>query len=902
MTLTTIPMTLTINGHTHDIAAEPDSLLLLALRNDLGLNGAKIGCALSQCGVCTVLRDGEPIRSCVTTVREAAGAAITTLEGLAPGNDLHPIQRAFLDEQAAQCGYCIPGMIVATAALLATTPDPTNAEIHAALAGNLCRCGAHVRIMRAVRRAARAMAKLSAALPAAALSLTPPATPEPATESEPGERLNDLIELHPDGRVTIRAGKVELGTGVRTALTQIVAEELDLPIHCLTMIAGDTATTPDQGTTAGSKTIQSAGPILRRAAAGARTTLLDRAAQRLDQPSDRLVVSDGVIRDPSSLGPGIGYGDLIGDPPVDGQTIVEPGEVTLKDPAAYQVVGQSVPRVDLLAKLTGGAAYVHDLTLDGMLHGRVIRPMVRTIDGVGATLVSVDESSLDGLPGIVAVVRSGSFLGVVAERDAQALAAAQALRATLTEPARLPPFADRFDAIRDAPTIDQDIATDGDLDLGFAAATQTLSATYRHPWQAHASIGPSCAVADVRPDGATVWCASQGVFSLREALAPVLGLPEASVRVVHMEGPGCYGHNGADDVAADAALLSRAVGRPVRVIWSRQGEFAWEGKGPAMVCEVRTGLGADDDIVAWAYEVWTPTHSTRPSGQPGNLLAAQLKSPPVTYAPLGRGGGTRNALTSYRFPNQRLTAHWVTNPTLRPSALRSLGGLANTTANETAMDELAALAGADPVAFRLRHLDDPRAIAVIERAAVLAGWQQRPAGSNAARPVPNDDGALTGRGVAFARYETAYAYVAIVAEVEVVPASGAVRVSRVYVAHDCGLIVNPDGVRNQIEGNVIQGISRALIEEVTWDETRVTALDWDSYPILGFAGIPAIAIDLIDRPDEPSCGAGEGAICPMVAAVGNAIFAATGARLRTVPFTPERVRAAMSGNQVRDDR
>ncbi len=880
--------TLTVNGEAHYLAAEPDSPLLLALRNDLGLNGAKVGCALSQCGVCTVLRDGQPIRSCVTTVREAAGAEITTREGLGTPGRLHPVQQAFLDEQAAQCGYCIPGMIVATAALLEATPDPTDAEIHAALSGNLCRCGAHVRIMRAVRRAARTMARSPTALPAAVSSPPPLSAIEATVESEPGERLNDWIELHPDGRVTIRAGKVELGTGVRTALTQIVAEELDLPAHCLTMVAGDTATTPDQGTTAGSKTIQSAGPILRRAAAEARATLLARAARHLGVPADRLHVFDGVVRDIDTPGRSVDYSDLIGDE----QTDDRPGEVTFKDPAAYRVVGQSVPRVDLLAKLTGGAAYVHDLKLDGMLYARVIRPMVRTIDGVGATLVSVDETSLGGLPGIVAVVRNGNFLGVVAEQDAQALAAAQALRATWSELDRLPPFADRFDAVREAPTVDQAIATDGDLDRGFAAATQTLSATYRHPWQAHASIGPSCAVADVRPDGATVWCASQGVFPLREALAPVLGLPESAVRVIHMEGPGCYGHNGADDVAADAALLSRAVGRPVRVIWSRQGEFAWEGKGPAMVSEVRVGLGADGRIVAWDYDVWTPTHSTRPGGQPGNLLAGQLKAPPVPHAPLDRGGGTRNALTSYRFPNQRLTAHWVTNPALRPSALRSLGGLANTTANETMMDELAALAGADPVAFRLRHLDDPRAVAVIERVAALAGWQTRPAEPPGANPVPND-GLLVGRGIAFARYETAYAYVAVVAEVRVVPVTGAVRVSRVCVAHDCGLIVNPDGVRNQIEGNVIQGISRALIEEVTWDETQVTSLDWGSYPILGFTDIPQIEIDLIDRPDEPSWGAGEGAICPMVAAVGNAIFDATGVRLRTVRFTPERVRASL---------
>jgi CO/xanthine dehydrogenase Mo-binding subunit len=427
------------------------------------------------------------------------------------------------------------------------------------------------------------------------------------------------------------------------------------------------------------------------------------------------------------------------------------------------------------------------------------------------------------------------------------------------------------------------LAATGGVDAALAGAVTTIWATYDFPVVAHASLGPSCAVADVRRDGATVWASAQGPYALRRSLASLLGLPEEAVRVIHREGAGCYGHNGGDDVAADAAILSRAVGRPVRVQWSRRDEFAWEPKSPAMVVEMVAGLDASGDIAAWTHDVWTPTHVTRPNGDADRLLAGQELGFPSSTARYG--GGDRNAPVTYGFPEMRTTVHWVGDSPLRASALRSLGGTHNTAANEWFLDEIAALTGVDPVALRLRYLDDPRAVAVVEAAAEAAGW---------GTPLPAVAGMLTGRGVAFVRYELDHAYVATVAEVAVDPDSGEVRVTRVVVAHDCGRIVNPDGVRNQIEGNVIQGVSRALKEQVTWDHREVTSLTWAEYPILTFAEAPEIEVVLLDRPDEPSLGAGEPAICTVPAAIGNAI-AAAGARLHELPFTPKRVLRALDG-------
>lgn len=696
------------------------------------------------------------------------------------------------------------------------------------------------------------------------------------------DQVDAWLAVTNDGTVTVFSGKVELGTGVRTALAQIVADELDVPFARVTMVMGDTARTPDEGYTAGSATIQSSGLTLRKASAEARQALLALAADRLGAPAAQLSVKDGVVSVQGDPSKSVAYGALIGNQRFNRKIS---GTAPTKPPSAYTIVGTPVPRVDIPPKITGGAAYLQDFTVPGMLHGRVVRPA-----GVGATLQSYDEGSVSGIAGIVNVVRNGDFLGVVAEREEQAIKAAQQLKVTWQTGTPLPKMGDLFSWVRGQPTTDKALVTNGDVAGALRSAAKTLQATYHQPYQMHAAIGPSCAVADVRPDKAVIWSSTQGVYALRGALAQLLGLPADAVQVIHMEGAGCYGHNGFDDAAADAALLSKAVGKPVRVQWMRQDEHGWEPKGPAMVMEVTGGLDAQGNVVAWDYGVWTPTHSTRPGGQAGNLLAGTLISPPAPAAKNGTTGGDRNAPTNYTFKNNRVTAHWLATSPLRPSALRSLGGIANAFANESFMDELAAAANADPVDFRLRHLDDPRAIAVVKQAAALAQWQPRPSPG----PDAGGTGTAKGRGMAFIRYENTLAYVAVVAEVRVDRGSGQVQVTHVSVAHDCGLIINPDGLKNQIEGNVIQATSRALKEQVVFDQSRVTSLDWRSYPILTFPEVPTVDIALINRPDQPALGAGEIASLPMAPAIANAIFDATGRRLRTIPFTPDTVKAALA--------
>ena len=683
-----------------------------------------------------------------------------------------------------------------------------------------------------------------------------------------------------DSKVTIFTGKVELGTGVRTALAQIVGEELDVEMDRIAVVQGDTGRVPDQGPTVGSKSIHLGGPQLRQAAAAARAVLLELAADKLGAPASDLTVKDGIVLARGDQPRAISYGGLIGGKPFN--RLVS-GTGTPKSPDAYRLVGTSARRTDIPGKLAGRHVYVHDVRMPGMLHGRVVRP-----SPVGATLVRVDESSVAGVPGLVKVVTQGNFVGVVAQREEQAIRAARELKVEWQAPAAPPPVKDVWEAIRATPTTDKVVLAVGDVQAGMAAAAKTLQATYQTPFQMHASIGPSCAVAEVKDGSATIWSGTQGSFALRDAIAQLLGVAPESVRLVWVEASGCYGHNGADDVAGDAALLSRAVGRPVRVQWMRHDEHGWEPKGPAMAIDVRAGLDSQGQVVAWDYAVTTPTHSTRPAGQAGNLLAGQLPGSPPRQ---GFTGGDRNARHTYVFPNDRVTVRWQSKSLLRPSALRGLGAPQNTLANESFMDELAAAAGIDPIEFRRRHLKDERALAVLDAVAKLSGWQPRP---SPRRDTAGQE-AVTGRGVAYAQYENANAYAAAVGEVQVNRRTGAVRVSRVWVAHDCGLIVNPDGVRNQIEGNVVQTISRTLKEEVALDASGVTSLDWIAYPILTFPEAPdAIDIELIDRKDKPSVGAGEPAACPVPAMIANAIFDATGARLRTMPFTPDRVRAALA--------
>ena len=678
------------------------------------------------------------------------------------------------------------------------------------------------------------------------------------------KQVDSWLAIGQDGRVTIYSGRVELGTGTRTALAQIAADELYVPFDRITMVQGDTERAPDEGYTAGSKTIQNGGVNVRKAAAEARQALLELASARFSVPLANLTIGNGVISAPDSSN--VSYGDLIGNQ-VFNRAISD--QTPTKDPSLYTIVGQSVPRLDLPGKVFGQPSYVQDLRVPGMLHGRAIHPAA-----IGAALTGVDESSVADIADLVKVVQNGSFVGVVARSEWGAIQAARKLQVTWSQVANLPDQAQLSDWIRQQSTTDKQPVSAGDVDNAFAGASRILQATYTQPYQNHASIGPSCAVADVQGDRATIYSSTQGVYPLRGAIAELIGLPNESVHVVHMEGSGCYGHNGFDDVAGEAALLSQAVGQPVRVQWMRQDEHLWEPHGPAMVVDVRGAVDGQGKVSAWDYQVWTPTHSTRPGGHAANLLPGMLVSSPPAPVDNGFGGGDRNAPSNYTFFNNRVTVHWLANMPIRVSALRSLGAMANAFANESFMDELAYAAEMDPVQFRLNHLDDQRAIAVVQAAANGIGWQ--------VHTSPGNTG--SGLGIAFSRYENNEAYVATAADVSVDSASGGLTLNRIVVAHDCGLIINPDGLKNQIEGNVIQSASRALLEQVNFDSSAITSADWRGYPILRFQDIPPIDIVLINHPDQPAWGAGEVTTLTTPPAIANAVFHATGTRLRSLPL------------------
>ena len=698
------------------------------------------------------------------------------------------------------------------------------------------------------------------------------------------DALDSWLVIGRDDRVTVYAGKVELGTGVSTALRQIVAEELDVPLDRITWVQGDSQLTVDQGRTVGSGSIKRGGAQLRRAAAEARQALLEMAAVKLNTPASRLEMSEGAISMSGDASRRLTFGALIGGGKFE-RTIS--GRAPVKAPAQYKLVGRPVPRVEIPAKMTGRHVYVHDLRLPGMVHGRVVRP-----PRVGATLESLDEQSATRLPGVIRVVRKGTFVGVVAEREEQAVRAAKALSVKWNASPVLPDAADLYTTFKSLAKTERVVGDAGDASAALRSAAHLVRATYRWPFQLHASIGPSCAVADVHGDSATVYSATQGAHQLVAPIAALLGMPAEKVRVIFTEGSGCYGHNGADDVAGDAALLSQAVGKPVRVQWSREDEHAWEPEGPAMLFEMAGAVGSDGTISAWTYDAWTPTHGARPTRDPATLVPGALMAGSAPEGEFFSGGGERNARTTYVLPNERVTSHPVPSFPIRTSSLRGLGSPQNSFANESFFDELAAAAGIDPVELRRRHLTDPRALAVIEAAAKRGGWVPR--SSPPTRAAGSE--VRKGRGFAYVQYDRTEAYVAAVVDVDVRPDTGTVRVRRVCVAHDCGLIVNPDGLRNQIEGNVVQAISRTLKEAVRFDTTRVTGVDWNGYPILRFSEIPdAIDIELIDHPDQPSVGAGEAATSPIPAAIANAVFDATGARVRQVPFTPDRVRAALRG-------
>ena len=694
------------------------------------------------------------------------------------------------------------------------------------------------------------------------------------------DQVDSFLAIHADDTVTVFSGKVDLGTGSRIAMRQMVAEELEVPIARLSMIEGDTAVTPDQGRTAGSYGVARGGQQLRQAAASARQALLGLASQKLGRPVEELEVADGVIRAKSG-GPSVRYGELIGDKALG---VKLDAKAPFKDPKRFRYIGKSLPRPDVPAKVAGRHRYVQDVKLPGMLHARTIHP-----PALGATLTAVDEASIASITSARAV-RIESFIAVVSENEWDAVRAARLLKTEWSGGTPLPDHATLYDEMRKATVVrEQAVAKKGDLtDLTSpAAGTRTLSATYTWPVQTHGSIGPSCAVADVRADRATIWSATQGPHQYQNVFASLLGMPKERVRVIYTDGAGSYGQNGAEDAACEAMLLSKTLGKPVRVQWTRQDEHGWDPKGPPQLLDVRAAVDAAGEVTAWETRAWLAAGTANLPGVP--LLAPEAAK---IQQPQGRSTGLifQNIDPPYAFANVHATAHFIADAPLRTSPIRAPGKVANTFAIESFTDEIASLASVDPVDFRLKRLTKPRLVEVLRTVAARMRWQRRPS----PRPADAAAAVLAGRGIAFVHYKHDETIVAMGMEVEVERATGRIRVTRVVCAQDCGLMINPDAVRSQVEGNILQTLSRTLHEDVTFDRQRVTSVDWASYPILTFAEVPALDIELIQRLDEPPLGAGEAASAPVPAALGNAIFDATGVRLRDVPFRADRVKAALA--------
>ena len=686
--------------------------------------------------------------------------------------------------------------------------------------------------------------------------------------------LSQWVAFPAPGQVTIFSGKVEIGQGVLTAMVQFAAEELDVAASRIAIEAGDTDRTPNEGFTAGSQSMQFGGVALRQACAEVRAVFLRHAAQALGCDVTELSVADGrILRKRAATGED--YWTLASAVSLDAKAT---GAVPRKPSAAYRVVGQNAARLDLPAKVFGAPAFIHDLKLEGMRHARVVRQPRR-----GATIEAIDEAAIRrAARGGIDLVRHGNFLAIVGSDetavDAAAVAAATHVTWQGVEP--LNPLQQQASSLLQQPSIDRTVGPPSQPARGAAHH----EATYSRGYLAHASIAPSCGLAEYRDGHLTVWTHAQGPFPLRAILAQSLGLDPKSISVRHVQGPGCHGHNGADDVAADAAIIAMEMpGKPIRVRWRREEEFAYEPMSPAMVVKVRAALDDAGRPSDWTAEIWSGTHSARPGS--GNLLAAQaLPIPLPEPAPhdvpdAGGGGAVRNATPLYDIPAKRFIHHLVPDMPVRTSALRGLGAMPNVFAIEGFLDELAERAGQDPVQYRLAITSDSRARAVIERVARMSAWKVGvPAGSG------------RGRGIGFARYKDRAAYAAVVVELEV---GEAIRLIRMWCAADAGLVVNRDGAINQLEGGMIQSASWVLKEHVRLETTGVASLDWETYPVLRFSEVPEITVELIDSPSDLPLGAGEATAGPTAAAIGNAVAHALGTRIRDLPLTRERIMATL---------
>ena len=717
------------------------------------------------------------------------------------------------------------------------------------------------------------------------------------------EKLDSWLAVGDDGVVTAYTGKCDFGQGILTVQSQLVAEELCVRIARVKLIQCDTSICPDQGTTSGSQSTPTNfnSENLALAAATAREALLGLAAKKLGEPVENLTVADGVIT--GTMGRHVRYEDLIGNKHFN---LALSARAKRRSAADWTVLGKPIPSLDRTALMTGQFEFVHSVRVPGMLHGRVVRP-----PEMGATVAHVDEQLVRNIPGLVKVVVRKDFVGVVAETQYQAALAARQLAVKWNPGPELPPQKDFFDHLQKQPAHDALSVDSEDVDARLADASSVIRARYTYPYQMHGSVGASCAVADVKQASATVWSATQSAYPTRSIVAKLLNMPLEKVRVIYVRGSGCYGLNGADAVSFDAAILSHAVGKPVRLQFSRQDEMMWENLGSACTVQLRAGLAHDGRIIAWDREDWVASLGNRPGyDQPGNVITGmllgyepELPEPRSAKPPAGKFRNQSNTVPSYfagciagscggdgTIRSERALTHTVGSPFFT-GPLRSPLRIQNTFANECFMDELCAHANADPVAFRLLHLQNSRVIGVLKAAAQAASWQAR----SSPKAGVSRAGTVSGRGIACVAYEGNNGYAALVAEVDVDLETGTIRPRRFVVALDCGPISNPDGLRNQIEGGILQGMSRALVEEVTWDNRRVTSIDWETYNSLYLDyDMPTVETVFVTPPNVPATGAGETAITVTPAAIGNAIFDATGARLREVPFTPQRVKAALA--------
>ena len=713
------------------------------------------------------------------------------------------------------------------------------------------------------------------ALPTIVGATSTPRATASTTKTLALDQVDGFLSIDATGHVTVYSGKVDLGTGIRTAMTQIAAEELCVPLKQVTVIQGDTMLTPDQGPTFASVSIQVGGMQIRQAAATARQALIAQGAQQMGLNADLLTARDGMVA-PRAGGTGVSYASLIGGK--DFQLKLDP-KAPLKDPKDYTLVGKSVRRLDIPDKVTGRFEYMHDVKVKGMLHARVVRPTAMKAD-----LSAFDDAKCKAIPGYLRTVRQGNFLAVVAQTEWAAIKASRALATTWTKWEGLPEQAKLWDYVRSTKvTKVEDLQKIGNsTEVLQQAGVKKISATYDFAIHTHGSIGPSCAIAELKDGKLTCWTASQATHLLQRQLAAMMKMKPEDVHCIYVEGAGCYGRNGHEDATADAALLAREMGAPVRLQWMRSDEHGWDPKGPPTLLDFSAALDGKGNVLAWESQLYAPE---RPATIAVSLVAAELADLPHEGA---YPGSIQNGLAlGYAVPNVKATAHWLSSTPFKPSWIRTPGRMQNTFGNESFMDELALAAGADPLEYRMRILKDARGMVVLNRLAKLANWQTR-----SARLQQTGD-IVTGRGMSYVKYELVRTYVGVVAEVEANRKTGKVVVKKFYVVHDCGQIINPDGLRNQIHGNVIQTVSRTMVEELKFNRATVTSVDWQSYPILTFPEVPEIVIDLIDQPNEKPWGAGEPSASVVPSAIGNAIYDALGVRMRSIPFTPEKVAAAL---------